>query len=170
MAKTKIQKKQLIEKYEDLILRSKAIYFAKAQLNVNETTSLKKDLNKSASKVTVIKNTIFQIAFEKVLKTKLDLNGQKTVIFCINDVVDPAKVLLSLIKEEKAEINLCVYNGQLVDISKFTSISNLEPLDVLQAKLAYVLNEPVSSFARVLNQNIAKLCYALNSIKEKNKI
>lgn len=169
MAKTRKQKEDLVKVYEDFIENSKAIYLANAKLNGNEVVDLKKELTEVDSKITVLKNTLFNIALKNKLGIDLDLEGQNTIFFCQDDVVVAAKKLVELKKDERAEIKYCVFEGEVVDPSKIVDISNLESREVLLSKLVFVVNEPTSRLARSLNQSITKVCYALNALKEQKE-
>lgn len=166
MAKNKSEKKEIVKKYEDLINNSKAIYFANADLTSNETTDLKKKLHESNGVLTVVKNTLFKIALKNSLDKDLDIQGKHTGIFCFEDVVLPAKLLKELKKEEKLEYAICFIDGEQLEAEKIDSIAQLETKEELLSKTVYLINYPLTSFARSLNNNIEKLCYALNAVKD----
>lgn len=166
MAKTRNEKQDLLQTYEDYLKNAKAVYLASTRLNVNSTNGLKKDLMKSDARYAVVKNTLFRIAAKNVYGEELNLEGQNAAFFCMEDVVEPAKALQGLKKEEKASYVLCILDGKIIDTSKITSLANLETKEQLLGKLMYLVNYPTTGFARALSNNIERLAYALNAVKD----
>jgi large subunit ribosomal protein L10 len=166
MAKSRSEKESIVKRYEELINNSKAIYFANADLSVNETTDLKKKLYESQGYLTVVKNTLFKIALKNSLQKDIPMEGKNTGVFCYDDVVSPAKFLKDLKKEEKLEYVMCFIEGEQLEPEKIDSLAQLETKEELLSKTVYLFNYPLTSFARSLNNNIEKLCYALNALKD----
>lgn len=166
MAKTKGQKQELLTTYEDYLKKAKAVYLASTRLNVNETNDLKKKLLQNDSRYAVVKNTLFRIAAKNVWGEELSLEGQHAAFFCLEDVVEPAKTLSGLKKEEKAKYVLCILDGKVIDVTKIDSLANLESKEQLLGKLMYLVNYPATGLVRALSNNTEKLLYALNAVKD----
>lgn len=166
MAKSKGQKQELLQTYEDYLKGAKAVYLASTKLGANETNELKKNLLKNSSKYAVVKNTLFRIAAKNTLGEELSLEGQNAAFFCEDDVVEPAKTLSGLKKESKADYVLCILDGKVIDVTKIDALANLESKEQLLGKLMYLVNYPTTGLARALNNNIEKLLYALNAVKD----
>lgn len=167
MAKTRQQKEDLLSSYEGFLKNAKAVYLASTKLSANDASNLKKDLIAKDARYYVLKNTIFALAAKKILGENLNLGNQTAAIFCSDEVVEPAKVLSTLKKENKAEYILCILDGKVIDVSKIESLANLESKEQLLGKLMYLVNYPTTGLARALNNNITKLLYALNAVKDK---
>jgi large subunit ribosomal protein L10 len=166
MAKTKQQKQDLLQSYEEYLKNAKAIYLASTQLGANETNDLKKNLLKNDSEYAVVKNTLFRLAAKNVIGEELSLEGQNSAIVCLEDVVEPAKALSLLKKGDKAKYVLCILDGKVIDVSKIDSLANLETKEQLLGKLMYLVNYPTVGLARALNNNVERLLYALNAVKD----
>jgi large subunit ribosomal protein L10 len=166
MAKTREQKKDILAIYEDYLKKAKAIYLASTRLSANEASDIKKKLNSDKASYSVVKNTLFTLATKNVIGESLTLEGQHAAVFCLEDVVEPAKSLAGLKKEDKAKYVLCIYEGKVLDSSKIENIANLESKEQLLGKFMYLVNYPTTGFARVLSNNIERLAYALNAVKD----
>lgn len=166
MAKTKQQKQDILQSYEEYFKNAKAIYLASTHLGANETTELKKNLLGNNSRYAVVKNTLFALAAKNVLGAEMTLEGQHSAFVCEDDVVAPAKALATLKKDDKAQYILCILDGKVLDASKIADLANLESKEQLLGKLMYLVNYPTTGLARALSNNMEKLLYALNAVKD----
>lgn len=168
MAKTRQQKQAILDTYEGYLKNAKAIYLAETSLNANESNELKKKMHPSQAKYAIIKNTLFTLATKNVLNYDLDLKGQIGAFVCTTEeVVEAAKALSDLKKDKKATYVLCLLDGQVIEINRIDALANLESKEQLLGKLMYLMNYPTVGLARALNNNIEKLLYALNAVKDK---
>lgn len=166
MAKTKAQKSQLLAQYEQYLKEAKAVYLASVKLTANETVDLKRSLKNHDATYTVIKNTLFRIAVQNTFKKEFDLKGPVSAVAVKGDIVEVAKELAKLKKEEKAHFISMIFDGNIDDGTKIDQISKLESREQLLGKLIYLLNYPTAGLARALANNIQKLLYALNAVKD----
>ncbi|BDQ04787.1 MAG: 50S ribosomal protein L10 [Candidatus Dojkabacteria bacterium] len=165
MAKTKAQKSQLLAQYEQYLREAKAVYLASMNLTANETVELKRRLKNHDAVYTVIKNTLFRIAVQNTLNKEIDLKGPISAVTVKGDIVEVAKELAKLKKEDKAHFISMILDGNIDDGTKIDQISKLESKEQLLGKLMYLLNYPTAGLARALANNIQKLLYALNAVK-----
>jgi large subunit ribosomal protein L10 len=166
MAKSRSQKQEILATYEESLKNAKAIYLASTKLSANEANDLKKKLFGDAASYNVVKNTLFTIATKNVLGEEISLEGQTAAFVCMEDVVNPAKTLAALKKEDKAAYVLCVLDGKVIDSSKIADLANLESREQLLGKLMYLVNYPTTGLARALANNIQRVMYALNAVKD----
>lgn len=166
MAKSKEQKREIVAAYENYLKNAKAVYVASTQLNANESNELKKKIYGDDARYSVIKNTLFSLAAKNALGEEIVLEGQNAAVFCMEEVVAPAKELSGLKKDEKAGYVLCILEGKLLDASKIEELANLESKEQLLGKLMYLVNYPTTGLARALSNNIEKLLYGLNAVKD----
>ncbi len=166
MAKTKAQKSELLDRYEQYLKEAKAVYLASVKLTANETIELKRSLKNHDAVYTVVKNTLFRIAVHNVLNKEIDLKGPISAIAVKGDIVEVAKELAKLKKTEKAHFISMILDGNIDDGTKIDQISKLESREQLLGKLIYLLNYPTAGLARALANNIQKLLYALNAVKD----
>jgi large subunit ribosomal protein L10 len=166
MAKTRTQKQEILASYEEYLKNAKAIYLTSTKLNANEANDLKKKIFADSASYGVVKNTLFTIATKNVLGAEINLEGATAAVVCMDDVVNPAKALAALKKENKAAYVLCVLDGKVIDPSKIADLANLESREQLLGKLMYLVNYPTTGLARALANNIQKLMYGLNAVKD----
>lgn len=166
MAKTKAQKREILARYEEYLKNAKAVYLASTKLDANETNSLKKSLKSQNAIFSVVKNTLFRIAVKNVIGEDISLVGPVGIVAAKGDVVEAAKILANLKKEEKANYILTILDQKIMDGAQIDALSQLESREVLLGKLVYLVNYPASGFARALANNIQKLIYALNAVKD----
>lgn len=166
MAKTKAQKKEMLSQYEKYLKDAKAVYLASTKLTANESNQLKKQLKSNDAVFLVVKNTLFTIAAKNVLGEDISLEGPVGVVAVNGDVVEAAKTLAALKKDEKATYVLTVLDGKVMEADKIDALSKLESKEQLLGKLVYLVNYPTTGLARALANNIQKLMYALNAVSE----
>jgi large subunit ribosomal protein L10 len=166
MAKTKAQKKEILSQYEQYLKGAKAVYLASTKLNANESNELKKKLKAQNAIFSVVKNTIFTIAAKNVLGEDIDLQGPVAVISSNGDVVEAAKLIAALKKEKKADYVLTILDGKVMEGSQIEALSRLESREQLLGKLVFLVNYPTTGLARALANNVQKLMYALNAVKD----
>ena len=166
MAKTKVQKADLMNQYKEALEKSKAVYVSTIQLDVNATTALKKELGNSDAAYSIVKNTLFRKALKDVKGIELMVDGQSSVIFCFDDIVAPAKKINDLQKEEKATPKIVIMGSTVVDASKIKELATLPSYEELVGKLLYVFNSGAQGFAVALQSTNKKLLWALNAIAE----
>jgi large subunit ribosomal protein L10 len=167
MAKSKQQKQEILSTYTEQIRNAKAVYLASTKLTANEANAFKKELFPQSATYGVVKNTLFGIATKNSIGEEISLMGPNAVIICNDDIVAPAKALAELKKADKAQYVLCILDGKLLDADKITALANLESKEQLLGKLMYLVNYPTTGLARALNNNVEKLLYALNAVKDK---
>lgn len=166
MAKTKAQKQEILKQYEEYLQNAKAIYIASGDLTANDSNAFKKKLSGDQAKYSIVKNTLFTLAAKNVLSQDLNLSGKNSVVVCLEDVVSPAKSLAELKKESKLNYVMGILEGKIIDASKVEELSKLESREQLLGKLVYLVNYPTTGLARALANNIQKLMYALNAVKD----
>jgi len=166
MAKTKQQKQDILATYSEQIKNAKAIYLAATKLNANEANDLKKKIYPDQASYSVVKNTLFTLAAKNVLGEDIALSGPNSALICNDDVVSPAKALAELKKQDKANYVLCILDGKVLEAEKISALASLESKEELLGKLMYLVNYPATGLARALNNNIQKLLYALNAVKD----
>ncbi len=152
-----------------MLKNAKAVYLASTKLNANEANDLKKKLKTQDATYNVVKNTVFGIATKNTLDADISLEGPVAAIVASGDVVEAAKLLAALKKEDKAKYFLTILDGKIMEAEKIDALSKLESREVLLSKLMYLVNYPTTGLARALNNNIEKLAYALNAVKDKAK-
>jgi len=174
MAKTKEQKKELVNEYKDKIKNAKALYFIEMKgIGANETSAIKKELYDLDSSFNVVKNRLFQIALEEEnLKSSDDTkDGQQAVIFASEEgLTTAAKIISDFIKEtEKAEIKSGILDDQIISREDVIELANLPGRDELIARVVGTMNAPITGFVTVLSGNMRNLVNVINAVKEQKE-
>jgi len=139
-------------------------------LKVSEMHALRRALGKETT-YTVVKNTLTRRAVAKAGLEELGehLQGPTAIAFIQGDPAVAAKGLRDFAKDNPVlEIKAGVFDGQAVSADSVNQIADLEPREVLLAKLAGAmkgnLTKAVGTFAAPLSQ-FARLAEALKAKK-----
>ena len=136
-------------------------------LTVSQLSELRSSLGEHAT-FSVVKNTLTKIAVtEAGLEAELAslLTGPSAIAFVEGDVVEAAKGLRDFSKDNPAlVIKGGVLDGKAITPDELTRIADLEPREVLLAKLAGAMTASMSRAAAVFNAlptQVAQLAEAL---------
>lgn len=170
MAKTKAQKKQLLELYQD-ILSSKPNYILvnTSKVGTAQIEELKKLLKEGKHKFYILKNTLFKIAAQETGQPTIvqELSDQAGIIVCGDDPTSAAKSLKTIQDTHKImETRYGVLFSEIADTSKIQQLAEIPPREILLAKLMGSMQTPLSGFARVLNGTVQNLLYALAEVQK----
>jgi large subunit ribosomal protein L10 len=136
-------------------------------LTVSQLSELRQSLGDNAT-FSVVKNTLTKIAVSEAgLETELAslLTGPSAIAFVGGDVVEAAKGLRDFSKDNPAlVIKGGVLDGKAITPDEITRIADLEPREVLLAKLAGAMTASMARAAAVFNAlptQVAQLAEAL---------
>ncbi len=124
-------------------------------LTVEQVTALRKQCREQDVHYCVLKNRLFARALKELNIEGLDdlLEGPNAFVFGMKDAVAAPKVVNEFIEKNKLE-SLQIRGGLLgteaVDVKTIKSLAALPSREVLLAKLLGSLNNPISSFVRVV--------------------
>lgn len=135
-------------------------------LNVSATAELRRTLRDAGGEYKVYKNTLVRIA-ARDLGLEIDdlLTGPTAIAFIDGDPVNVAKALRDFAKTNPA---LVIKGGLLgdsvIDDKGVTALADLEPREVLLAKLAGALAAPMQQFAGLLEALPRNFAYGLKAL------
>ena len=136
-------------------------------LTVSQLSELRQSLGDNAT-FSVVKNTLTKIAVSEAgLETELAslLTGPSAIAFVGGDVVEAAKGLRDFSRDNPAlVIKGGVLDGKAITPDEITRIADLEPREVLLAKLAGAMTASMARAAAVFNAlptQVAQLAEAL---------
>lgn len=136
-------------------------------MTVPQFEALRKQLKEVGAKFQVAKNTFVRKAANSAEYPEglvEYLNGQTAVVTGESDVCAAAKVLKTFSKESgKPEIRGGVLDGELLDEAKVKALADLPSMEVLQATLLGVLNQPAQQLVRVINEPASALARVLQA-------
>ncbi|MFC1496237.1 50S ribosomal protein L10 [Candidatus Margulisiibacteriota bacterium] len=161
------EKKQAVTAVKEIIDKSPSFYITKySGMTVKQITELRQELRKSGGQYKVIKNSVSTRALPAIEEIQKELSGPIAIVFTGDDPVDPAKKLVSFIKEnEKPEIIGGVVDNNYLGQNDIIKLSKLPSKEELLAKMLASMNSPIYGFVNVLAGSMRKLVYALNAIK-----
>ena len=170
MAKTKEQKKELLELYRDILKDNPNYILVNTDgVSMSEITELKKELRETDAQFHILKNTLFRIAAgENEQPTKIQELTQATgIIVAGDDIAAAAKALKNIQTDhEVMETRYGVVFGDVAEPETIKELADIPPREVLLAKLAGSLNAPLSGFAQVISGNVRDFVYALSEIQK----
>lgn len=167
------QKEAVVAEMKDIFMNvTSAVVVDYRGLEANKVVELRKQLQGSASKMRVIKNTLAKIAAKDTpFQEVSDLFVDTRALIYSDDPVNQAKVITEFAKTNN---KLQIKGGVLSDPSRSTILSEAEIQDLakmpskeeLIAKLLFLLNAPITNFVRTLNEIPASFARVLAAIAE----
>lgn len=168
MAITKDKKKQILAKYtEDLSGAKNAVIVKQNGIPVALANQIRMDLNKADGKMNIIKKRIFLRALKDAGLEEVHVDTLEGPVFALyshEDEFGPLKVINKYLKEFKKENKKSEFSfiwwrfekkrqsGEYVN-----ELANVPTKEELIAKLCYLFNYPLQSFACVLSEIGKKL-------------
>ena len=159
MARTKTQKKEIIEKLGTLMGGAKSLVFVNFHgLKVSDATKMRRALKNDGVGYFVAKKSLTEKALEgkKYAGTMPALVGEFGLAYS-EDLVAPARGIYEFQKKLKDQVNIVggVFDGTYMDKAGMIAIASIPPLPVLRGMFVNVINSPIQGFVMALDQ-IAK--------------
>lgn len=164
MAMLKAQKIELAKRYLESVKGAKnAVILQHEWISVNDINSIRMDVADQEGNLEVVKKRVFLKSVEGSYEglNLEQLPGAVIVLYSYNEADQhaPLKVISKIKKEwkkdkkKKASIDYvwAWYEGEWQDANYVSEIADLPSKEELVGKFLFLLNHPVSSFARVLN-------------------
>jgi len=152
-------KKKLVADIQDQLKYAKSILFVDYRgITVAEDTELRKTFREAGVTYKVFKNRLLIKALNNIGITGYDaknFEGTTAVAFG-DDEVAPARIFCQTAEKlKKMEVKFSIVNGEIFDKAKTEALAKIPSKPVLISMLLNVLQGPMSSMARALNE-IAK--------------
>ena len=167
------KKEETVKDIFKVLDESNMVLFADYRgLSVASLTSLRDDLYKNESKMTVYKNTLTSLALKEVgFEAPNDyLTGPLALISCSGDVAAASKVVTGFMKEnESFRVKGGFFDKSMIDSSVLDRLSKLPSREVLLAKLVGGLSSPISGLVFVLSGQISNLRHVIHAVKEQKE-
>ena len=164
MASEKIlnQKKEEVKKLAEEMKEAKLILLTDYRgINVENDTTLRRDLRNANAKYTIIKNNITRRALAECEIEGLDdkLVGPTAVVIGKEDYLEPAKAIYNFTKNnEYYKIKGGVIEGKVTTAEEIITLAKLPSRETL-----------LSMLAGALLGNISKIAVALNEVKKQKE-
>lgn len=175
MAKTKVQKQEILRDLKEKSTKAKSIIFTKFnQLGVKDNEELRKKLKEEGGEFYVAKKTLLDLALKEKGVAGLnprEFEGKIAAIFGYEDEISPAKIVdkfrADKEKENKIDFLGGILEGRFINAEEARALAKIPGRQELYAKLVGSINAPVSGFVNALAGNLRNLVYVLKSIEEK---
>ena len=161
------RKEAAVEELSELMSSATAVILTDYRgLSVSQISDLRRQLRDQNSEYQVTKNTLTVLAAQKAGITGMDelLAGPTALAFSFSDPSQTAKVLNDFARTSRIlSIKAGLLNKRMISAAEVGDLANLEPRDVLLAKLLGGLNSPIAGLVGVLNASISSIAYVLQA-------
>ena len=150
-----IKAQQVAEIVEKLKGAQSVVVCSYSGLTVEQVTALRKQCREQDVHYCVLKNRLFARALQELKIEGLDelLEGPNAFVFGMKDAVAAPKIVNDFIEKnmlESLQIRGGLLDSKAVDVKTIKHLAALPSREVLLAKLLGSLNNPISSFVRVV--------------------
>jgi large subunit ribosomal protein L10 len=158
MAKTREQKKEIIEKLEGAMKNAATTVFVHfSKVTVAEESAMRRELRGEGVKYTVARKTLIRRALDSLghAGAEMPLEGEIAIAYGgADDVTAPARLLHEFGKKfaDKLSIVGGIFEGKLLDQVQMREIATIPPMQSLRAMFAQLVNSPRQRLAVVLSK------------------
>jgi large subunit ribosomal protein L10 len=162
------KKEARVKQLEEIFSGSTSIIFTDYRgMRVADMNSLRRKLRERGIHFQVIKNTLAQIAGERVGKRELDalLQGPTAIAYGFGEISEPAKALAEYISATKPPLSIKggILGERRLRPEEVSVLVTLPSRDILLAKLVGGIKAPLYSLHSVLSANLRKFMYLLQA-------
>ena len=159
MARTKAQKKEIIEKLETIMGGAQSLVFVNVHgLKVYHSTIMRRALRADSVGFFVAKKTLTSLALKnkKYTGTAPELVGEFGLAYGV-DLIAPARGIFEFQKKFKDNVAILggVFEGKFMTKEEMTAIAAIPPVNTLRGMFVNVINSPIQGMVVALDQ-IAK--------------
>jgi len=160
MARTKVEKKEILEKVENIVKDAQSLAFVNFHgLKVSDTMAVRRQLRKEGVSFFVAKKSLTRKALENsknVSGTIPELPGELGIAYG-KDLLAPAREIYAFEMKFKGSVSLLggVFEGKFMNKEEMTGIALIPSENTLRAMFVNVINSPIQGFVMALSE-IAK--------------
>jgi large subunit ribosomal protein L10 len=159
MARTKVQKKEILLKLEGIVKDAQSMVFVNFHgLNVGDTTQVRRKLKSEKVGFFVSKKSLTRKVLEekKFVGTLPELDGEVGLAYGA-DLIAPAREVYEFQKKYKGQISILggVFEGKFMSKEEMVGIAMIPSVLTLQGMFVNVINSSIQGFVVALDQ-IAK--------------
>jgi large subunit ribosomal protein L10 len=173
MPLTRSDKEQLLAEYENGLANAPHAFLLGYQgITVPQVTELRNRVRQSGGEYVVVKNTVALRAIDSkaLAELKEHFVGPTAVVFSSTDPVSLAKALTDFAKDVPAiQFKGGLVEGRAVPASQIKDIAALPSREELIAKLLFLLQSPITRFARVLAAVPQSFVSVLDQVRKKKE-
>ena len=171
MAITREKKEEIVARYVEEMSRSKAVFLTDYRgLSVANIQALRAKLREAQGGYMVVKNTLAQIALERVGWPTPEemLTGPVAIGFAYVDMAAVAKLLTEYARETKIlQVKGGIVEGKVLDAAQVAAVADLPPREVLMAQLLGLIQQPGARLAGMINATGSKLAATIKAYVDK---
>ncbi|MBI2024368.1 50S ribosomal protein L10 [Candidatus Giovannonibacteria bacterium] len=153
---TKEKKASIVEELKKLIDKSSVLVFVNFHgLSVAKEKKLRNEFKKSDIKYKVAKKTLLKRVLESAGYGDVPkLEGEIGIAAGYDEVTSPPQIISKFIREQKEGLKIIggIYESKFVDDKVIKQLASIPSREILLTQLAFMLTEPVASFARALSE------------------
>ena len=165
---------QMVEVLEEKLSKANSAFFTDYMgLSAEEMNILRSKFYEAGIEYRVVKNTLVAYTAKKLGYEGLEeiLKGPTAVALGYEDPTAAARVIKDFLKsvgkaKEKPAVKGMIFDGDVLDASRFDAIANLPTKEELLAKLLSGLQSPMQGVMSVLQAPMRDLVGVLVSLKE----
>ncbi|MDE2172669.1 MAG: 50S ribosomal protein L10 [Patescibacteria group bacterium] len=159
MARTKAQKKEIVEKLGTIMNGAKSLVFVNVHgLKVGDATAMRRELTKNGVGFFVSKKTLTGLALDakKYMGTMPALAGEFGLAYG-TDLVAPARGIYEFQKKFKDQVSILggVFENRYMSREEMLGIASIPPLSTLHGMFVNIINSPIQGLVVALSE-IAK--------------
>jgi len=156
MSRTKVQKKEILEKLDKLMIGAKSLVFVNIHgLKVEDATSMRRQLTKDGVGFFVAKKTLTEKALgsKKYEGMMPALVGEFGMAYG-TDLVAPARGVYDFEKKLKGQITIVggVFENKFMNKDEMLAIATIPPVQTLYGMFVNVINSPIQGFVVALSK------------------
>lgn len=162
MARTKEQKKEILEKLHSIMDKAQSLVFVNFHgLKVSDSTAMRRALKSEKVGFFVTKKTLTERALgeKKYAGVMPDLIGEFALAYSDTaevggDLVAPARGVYEFQKKSKDQVSIVggVFEGRFMNREEMTAIAAIPPLETLYGMFVNVINSPIQGLVVALDQ------------------
>ena len=158
MAKTREQKKEIVEKIEGEMKNATSTVFVHFnKVTVAEESAMRRDLRSEGVGYTVAKKTLIRRALDSIGHAggEFPLDGEIAIAYGgADDATTPARVLNEFVKKLTDRLMIVggLFEGKLIGAEAMREIATIPPMQSLRAMFAQLVNSPRQRLAVVLSK------------------
>ena len=156
MARTKSQKKEILEKLDKIMNGAKSLVFVNIHgLKVEDATIMRRQLTKDGVGFFVAKKTLTEksLGDKKYEGTQPALVGEFGMAFG-TDLIAPARGVYEFQKKLKDQITIIggVFENKYMNKDEMVTIASIPPVQTLYGMFVNVINSPIQGLVVALNK------------------
>lgn len=167
----KSEKEELIKELNEKFAKTKTGIVAEfSKLNVETVTKLRAKLRDGKVEYKVLKNTLAKRAAKGTPMEVIsgDFTGPVAVVLSYDDVIAPAKILSTFIKDmEQIKVRSAVVEGRKVDAAGVKALASMPGLPELRAQILGMLTQPAGKLVRTIAAPGSQLARVIQAYADK---